>query len=65
MKLSSRVLAVAIVGVISTSVAQAQDRTSAGVQADQRIPEETFVYFSIPSVNTMKARMATKIHRAC
>jgi hypothetical protein len=40
-------------------MAHAQETAKLGVQADQRVPESTFVYFSIPSVNVMKERMAS------
>lgn len=56
MRLSSRVMALAIVGLLAAPVVEAQETAKHGVQADQRLPEDTFLYFSIPSVNVMKAR---------
>ncbi|MFK7819707.1 MAG: hypothetical protein AB8G99_13390 [Planctomycetaceae bacterium] len=58
MRLTSRVAAVAILGLLTGPMAYAQATAQAGVQADQRLPESTFMYFSIPNVNTMKERMA-------
>ena len=55
MRLTSRVVALAIVGLLAPVVG-AQETAKHGVQADQRIPEDTYLYFSMPSVNVMKAR---------
>lgn len=56
MKFTTQIVALALVGLVSAPVAEAQSAKH-GVQADQRIPEDTFLYFSFPSVNVMKERM--------
>lgn len=57
MKITTRVVALTIVGLLSTTVGFAQDKAAAGVQADQRLPEDTLVYLSIPSVTDLKKRL--------
>ncbi len=59
MKMTMRLVALTIVGLLSTSISYAQQSSAThGVQADRRLPEETYAYFSFPSVTEMKKRVA-------
>ncbi len=57
MKFTTAGLTLVLAGLVTASVAQAQATATYGVQADERIPADTFLYVSVPSMNVMKERL--------